>query len=109
MTTIDDNVRSQLNYKGNGVAVQGVYQGGPADQAGLQPGDVIQKVDGKDVANSQQIQDAIRNAKPGQQIRLDVWSGGVKKYAMVKVGTAPGDFPVGQLPQQQQQGDDGQP
>jgi serine protease Do len=104
MTTIDDNVRSQLNYHGTGVAVQGVYQGGPADQAGLQPGDVIQKIDGKDVTTTEQIQDAIRNAKPGQQIRLDVWSGGMKKYAMVKVGTAPSDFPVGQVPQQDENG-----
>jgi len=104
MTAVDDNVRAQLNYRGTGVAVQGVYQGGPADQAGLQPGDVIQKIDGKDVSNSQQVQDAIRNAKPGQAMRLDVWSAGVKKYAMVKVGTAPSDFPVGQAQPQDDNG-----
>jgi serine protease Do len=99
MTTIDDNVRAQINYHGTGVAVQGVYQGGPADQAGLQPGDVIQKIDGKDVTSAQQVQDAVHAAKPGQTIRLDIWSAGMKKLAVVKVGTAPSDFPVGQVEQ----------
>jgi serine protease Do len=104
MTAVDDNVRSQLNYHGTGVAIQGVYQGGPADQAGLQPGDVIQKINGKEVTSAQQVQDIIHNTKPGQTIRLDIWSAGVKKMAMVKVGTAPADFPVGQVAPQDENG-----
>lgn len=106
MTPVDDNVRAQLNYHGSGVAVQSVYQGGPADQAGLQPGDVITKINGKDVTSTQQVQDTIRNAKPGETLRFDLWSAGVKRYAMVKVGTAPADFPVGQVqqPQGEEQG-----
>lgn len=106
MMGIDDNVRAQLNYKGTGVAVQGVYQGGPADQAGLQPGDVIQKINDKDVTSVEQVQNAVHNAKPGDTLRLQVWSGGVRKLALVKIGTAPADFPVGQVQpgdEQQQQ------
>jgi serine protease Do len=94
MTPVDDNVRSQLNYHGNGVAIEGVYQGGPADKAGLQPGDVIEKIDGKDVTSAQQVQDAVHAAKPGQEMHLQIWSSGFKKMATVKIEEAPEDFPT---------------
>lgn len=96
MTPINDNVRAQLNFHANGVAIAGVYQDGPADKAGLQPGDVIEQVNGKDVTSPSQVQAAVHAAKPGQTLHLLVWSGGFKKDANVTVGTAPSDFPVGQ-------------
>jgi serine protease DegS len=95
MTTVDPNVRAQLGYQGNGVAVEGVYQGGPADKAGLQPGDVIQKIDGKAVTSNKQVEDAVRATKPGQLLRIQTWSAGFKKLAEVTVGTAPAGFQVG--------------
>jgi S1-C subfamily serine protease len=99
MTPVDANVRSQLGYSGNGVAVEGVYQGGPAHKAGLQPGDVIQKIDGKDVTSDAQVAAAVKAMKPGQILRLQIWSAGFKKLAAVTVGSAPSGFQVGQLQQ----------
>jgi serine protease Do len=99
MTPINDNVREQLNYHGDGVAIEGVYQGGPADKAGLQSGDVIQEIDGKPVTSVDQVENAVHNAKPGQVLHLQIWSQGFKKVANVTVGTAPPDFPVGESQQ----------
>ncbi len=48
LATVTPDLRVQLNYQGSGVAVMQVISGSPADQAGLQPGDVIQKINGKD-------------------------------------------------------------
>jgi len=99
----------QLNYSGKGVAVAQVVSGGPADQAGLQPGDVIQKVNGQDVTSDDEVVKAIRSTKPGDTINLEVWSAGVKKLVSIKVQERPAD--VGDvLPQsgQDQQGDQGQ-
>ena len=93
MTDLNDNVRQQLNYKGNGVAVEGVFQGGPADKAGLQPGDVITQIDGQSISSAQQIQGLVHDKKPGQALHLQVWRGGFKTLATVTVGTAPADFP----------------
>ena len=46
--------RNQIGYNGsNGVAVRRSSPARPADQAGIQPGDVIQKIDGKDVTRRQ--------------------------------------------------------
>jgi serine protease Do len=101
LATVTPDLEVQLNYKGKGVAIVQVVQGTPADSAGLQPGDVIQRVNGKDVTTNTEAIDAIRAAKPGQTIALQVWSGGVKKLVNVKVTERPAD--AGYVPQQQQQ------
>ena len=101
LATVTPDLEVQLNYKGKGVAIVQVVQGTPADSAGLQPGDVIQRVNGRDVTTNTEAIDAIRAAKPGQTIALQVWSGGVKKLVNVKVTERPAD--AGYVPQQQQQ------
>jgi S1-C subfamily serine protease len=103
MQPMTDELRQQLAYHGEGVAVEGVYSGGPADKAGLEPGDVIQEVNGKRVATADQVVAAVRETKPGEKLRLQIWSSGFKKLAAVTVGTAPDDFQVGEAPPQQAQ------
>ena len=99
LATVTPDLSVQLSYKGKGVAVEQVVQGGPADAAGMQPGDVIQKVNGSDVTTNDEVVKAIKGTKPGQTINLQVWSGGVKKLVSVKVSERPAS--VGQVPQQQ--------
>jgi S1-C subfamily serine protease len=102
LATVSPNLRVQLNYQGSGVAVMQVVSGSPADSAGLQPGDVIQKIDGKDVNTADDLTKAIRNTKPGQTVNLQVWSGGLKKLVSIKTAERPADIGA-VLPQQQQQ------
>ena len=54
---ITNNVRTQLGgyHDQGGVAVNRVVGGAPADQAGVQPGDVIQSINGKPVNSSQRL------------------------------------------------------
>jgi len=106
LVTVTPQIGVQINYKGTGVAIQQVIQGGPADQAGLQPGDVIQKINGSDVTKTEEVIKAIRATKPGGTVNLEVWSAGVKKLVTVKVQERPAD--VGALMPQQQQGQDPQ-
>jgi serine protease Do len=89
LLTIDDNVRAQLSYAGGGVAVESVFAGGPADRAGLEPGDVIVQADGTRVATAAQLQTMVRAAKPGQSLHLDVWSSGRMKAVVVTLGSTP--------------------
>jgi S1-C subfamily serine protease len=102
LETVTPQVGVQINYQGKGVAIAEVVQGGPADQAGLQPGDVIQKVNGQDVTTNDEVVKAIRATKPGSTISMQVWSAGVKKLVNVKVQERPAD--VGDLTPQQQPG-----
>jgi serine protease Do len=106
LQALDDNVRAQINYQGKtGVVVSGVYQGTPADQAGLQAGDVITSIDGKAVNSPDELTKAIHGLKPGQTAAMQVFSAGLKKLVSVKIGEAPPGF--GQ--QQQQQDPNAQP
>ena len=89
IATVTDSIRTQLNYQGKGVAVGGVVTGSPADQAGMQPGDVVQKINGKDVATVQEFQTTIRATKIGKSVNMQVWRGGVKQLVTVKVGEQP--------------------
>ncbi len=107
LQTVTPDVGVQLNYKGKGVAVAQVVQGGPADQAGLQPGDVILKVNGTDVTTNEEVIKAIRGTKPGGTVSMQVWSAGVKKLVSVKVSERPAE--VGAVAPQQGGGDPAQP
>ena len=100
LQALDDNVRAQINYQGkNGVVVSGVYQGTPADQAGLQAGDVITSIDGKPVNSPDDLTKVIRALKPGRRCAMQVFSAGLKKLVSVKIGEAPPGF--GQQQQEQ--------
>ena len=89
LQALDGNLRQQLSYTGDGVAVAGVVGGSAADQAGLQPGDIIQRVDGKTVAKPDDVASVIRGTTPGKVVSLEVWSSGTRHLVGVKVGTSP--------------------
>ena len=107
LQTVTPDIGVQLQYQGKGVAVQQVIQGGPADAAGLQPGDVIQKVNGKDVTTNDDVVSTIKGTKPGSTISFQIWSAGVKKLVSVKVTEWPADAAV--APQQEPQDPQQQP
>jgi S1-C subfamily serine protease len=104
MANLSQGVKNQIGYNGSsGVAVQQVFSGSPADQAGIQPGDVILQADGKDFSDTKDLHDYIASKKPGDTIRLNVWSQGVKKFVAIKLGETPAAQPEAQAQQQQQQ------
>jgi S1-C subfamily serine protease len=104
MADLSAGVKNQIGYNGNGgVAVQQVFSGSPADRAGIQPGDVILQADGKDFSTIKDLHDYIASKKPGDTIRLNVWSGGVKKFVAITLGETPAEQPLSAEQQQQQQ------
>jgi serine protease DegS len=59
----------------NGILVTGVMENGPANQAGLRPGDVITYVDDAQVDNSHELMQHIANQPPGTLLTLGGWRG----------------------------------
>jgi serine protease Do len=88
---ISNNVRTQLGgyHDEGGVAVAQVVSGTPADQAGVQPGDVIQTINGKPVNSSADFTSVISALKPGTHVTLRVWSQGVKKNVQATLAEQP--------------------
>jgi S1-C subfamily serine protease len=106
MADLSAGVKNQIGYNGSGgVAVQQVFSGSPADQAGIQPGDVILQADGKDFDNIKDLHNYISSKKPGDTIRLNVWSRGLKKLVAIKLSETPAaqPQPQGQPEEEQQQ------
>ncbi|TCS71664.1 serine protease DegQ [Sulfuritortus calidifontis] len=55
-----------------GALIAGVLRGGPADRAGIRPGDVLVKVNGKAVTDSTTLLGLIAALSPGQTANLEI-------------------------------------
>jgi serine protease Do len=69
-----------------GAVVNAVEKGGPADKAGLEPGDVILKFDGKPINASADLPRMVGATKPGTRSTLQVWRKGATRDIVVTVG-----------------------
>jgi len=69
-----------------GALVSTVEPGGPAEKAGLQPGDVILGFNGKKIEQSSELPPVVAQTKPGTKSELEVWRGGKKQTLGVAVG-----------------------
>jgi serine protease Do len=74
-----------------GALLAGVTPDSPAANAGLQPGDVIEQVNGTKIADPRALAVNVASIQPGEQARLTILHDGQTKDVSVKVGTMPGD------------------
>ncbi|HXV10659.1 MAG TPA: DegQ family serine endoprotease [Burkholderiales bacterium] len=72
-----------------GALVGSVDSSGPAARAGIEPGDVILKIDDKAVARSIDLSSYVADLKPGSTAKLEVWRKGAKRQMTVTVGEMP--------------------
>jgi S1-C subfamily serine protease len=87
-----------------GVLIERVLSGGPADDAGIKGatgqatvagqtfpvgGDIITKVDGKQISGMDDVIAAVNTHEPGDDLTLTVWSDGQQKDVTVKLGDRP--------------------
>lgn len=69
----------------NGALVTNVDKNGPADRAGLEPGDVILKFNGQSIERSSDLPPLVAEASPGKSVSLEVWHNKQVKTLAVKV------------------------
>ena len=70
----------------NGVLVQQVQPGGPADKGGIKPGDIITSIDGRSIKDGDDLVNDIASRRPGSSIRLGFMRDGKPQDATVTVG-----------------------
>jgi len=103
--TITPELAKALNLPvDEGVLIQTVVNGSPADKAGLQGGhttatingtevrlggDIITEVAGNKVTSMEELAEKISDAKPGDELELTVFSNGQEKTANVTLGRQP--------------------
>lgn len=66
-----------------GVALQGVREGSPAEKGGLKAGDILVEFDGKKIRNVQEYTTVLGTAKPDQPIQIVVLRKGARVTLMV--------------------------
>jgi S1-C subfamily serine protease len=103
--TITPELAKALNLPvKEGVIVQTVVKGSPADKAGLEAGntaatingqevrlggDIITEANGKKIKTMEQLVEAIQESKPGDELELKILRDGQEKTATATLGTQP--------------------
>lgn len=85
-----------------GASVREVVEGGPAEEAGLQPGDIITTVDGRSIvgrdangrSSSQQLVRRMRGIEPGDTVRIGYQRAGQPQTANVIATDRTSSFPM---------------
>jgi serine protease Do len=78
-----------------GAVVNAVEKGGPAEKAGIEPGDVILKFDGKMIANSADLPRMVGAVRPGTRSVVQVWRKGAMRDIAVTIGEIPDEKQAG--------------
>ena len=69
-----------------GALVRSLIETGPAKEAGIEPGDVIIRFDGKDVKNARDLPLMVAQTPVGKQVRVVVWRDGEEITVTLSLG-----------------------
>lgn len=85
MADLTPDVRQQLSVPVavHGAAVRSIRAGSPADDAGLQPGDVIVEVNRHPTTSASEVVSSVKNLSGGKDCLLLVWSQGAESYKVI--------------------------
>jgi serine protease Do len=84
----DEIVRSLRMNSDDGALVADVVSGGPAEEAGLEVGDVITRFDGHDIDSARTLSRMVASANPSESTDVTVWRDGRSREITVKLGQA---------------------
>jgi S1-C subfamily serine protease len=99
MVTLTPDVQKEINEdneagfkvtQDKGVLIVRVVPNSPAQQAGIKPGDIIEKVGGKSVISADQVQQQVEASQVGGGLDIEV----VRQGKIEKLTVQPGAFPI---------------
>ncbi|HUB26026.1 MAG TPA: PDZ domain-containing protein [Tepidisphaeraceae bacterium] len=86
-----DEAASEGYRADTGVLVHGVLHNSPATDE-LRPGDIVTKLNGREIDNVTELRDKIAFAAPGSEVALDVFRDGKDVDVKVKLGEQPANL-----------------
>jgi len=75
----------------SGVLVVGVVPGSPADEAGIQPDDIILAIGGDAIEEDRPLTEVLFRYRPGKQVEVEMQRGAQAFTVQVTLGTRPAD------------------
>jgi S1-C subfamily serine protease len=79
--------RFGVDADAEGAFVLDVRPGTPAEEAGIEAGDLIVALDGESVSGSEEVRNAIRSHEPGDEIEVDIERGGESRTVTAELGS----------------------
>ncbi len=74
---LDENTAAELGLTpGQGLIVEEIVDGGPAQKAGMQAGDVILEIDGKQIQNLNRLREVVHQYEVGQVVTIKIFRNG---------------------------------
>ncbi|WP_330926576.1 S1C family serine protease [Candidatus Sororendozoicomonas aggregata] len=55
-----------------GILISGVYNGGPADRAGIQRGDILTKINGQSTSDGRRVMNMVAQKPPGSHVTIEI-------------------------------------
>jgi membrane-associated protease RseP (regulator of RpoE activity) len=93
MQKLDKDVREGLDLDvDEGVLINGVEEGSPADEAGIEEGDVVVEFDGKKVSSPDDLRALVGESEVGKEVEVKVIRDGKQKTVRLVVGELPDDL-----------------
>jgi len=89
VANIDDATARAAGLARGGVVIVQLYQGSPAQQAGLQPGDLVTRIGGRVPTSAQEVQVRIAASQPGTALLIGVQRGTQAADAQLQVVEQP--------------------
>ncbi len=72
-----------------GALIASVLKDGPADRAGVKPGDIMIAIEDKPIHNTSELLNKVAALSPGKTITVTIQRGGKQKAVQIEVGTRP--------------------
>lgn len=94
------------DFKGKGLKIETVQPEHGAAAAGIQSGDVILDIDGREISGLQELRNALTNKQPGDIVKLKVETAGKERTVEVLLSNRPvfGEFSLDRLTQMERMG-----
>lgn len=101
MATLSPDVKQEINSNPNagitvnddqGVLVIKVVEDSPAAKAGLRAGDVVRRVNGKDITTADQLQNIVESSRVGDTLQIDLKREGREQNISLKAGAYPAEL-----------------
>ena len=90
---VTDEIAESVGLTGGarGALIAGVNEGGPADKARIQNGDIVLKFDGTDIREMRNLPRTVAETPIGKQVPVVVWRDGRERTLTATVGELPED------------------
>ncbi len=88
---LDPVMAETFGYDGRGVLVETPVEGGAAEEAGIQRGDIIRSINGKTVTSADELRDVVSNYAPGTELAVELFRDGKVQTLKFNIDELPND------------------